>query len=150
MAPYRLSNLLMPAVQHPSPHISGCSCSMRFWISSAVGKSHGLPAPVSFAPTVWPLELSEEYGHSIAVDPYEEEPLSRTGCGRPCQSLPLSERQAVLLYLEGTKPRRRAEREMLNIAMEKLREFYLALQDATEAMALLHTHQVFGGMISEP
>lgn len=113
-------------------------------------KSHGLTGASDFAPTVWSLELSEEYGHPIAVDPYEEEPLCENRLRQALSKLAPSERQAVLLYLEGTKPRRRAEREMLNIAMEKLREFYLALQDATEAMALLHTHQVFGGMISEP
>ena len=95
-------------------------------------KSHGLTGASAFAPAVWSLELSEEYGHPIAVDPYEEEPLCEKRLRQALSKLAPSERQAVILYLEGTKPRRRAEREMLNIAMEKLREFYLALQDATE------------------
>lgn len=95
-------------------------------------KPHGFTAAGLSSPVVWSLELSEEFGYQIAADSCEEDLLCESRLRQALSRLDFPERQAVILYLDGINPRRRAERDVLNAAMKKLREFYLALQCTAE------------------
>ena len=95
-------------------------------------KPHGFTAVGLSSPVVWSLEFSEEFGYQIAADSPEEDLLREKRLRQALSRLEPSERHAVILYLDGIRPRRKVERNMLNAAMDKLREFYLALQCTAE------------------
>lgn len=96
-------------------------------------RPHGFTAVGLSSPVVWSLELSEECGYQIAADSHEEDLLCEKRLRQALSRLDPSERQAVILYLDGIRPKQRAERDMLDTAMKKLREFYLALHRTAES-----------------
>ena len=52
---------------------------------------------------------------------------------RPLSRLEPQERQAIVLYLDGKRPVRRAEKCSFQTALDKLRDYYLAVQYVPQA-----------------
>ncbi len=75
------------------------------------------------------VEYADEFACPLAVSSIEkEEGASRLR--RALARLEPREREVVILYLDGTHPRKKAQRAAFDSAKIKLREFYLALQFA--------------------
>lgn len=91
-------------------------------------KMYGLTAFDRFGTSVWSLELAEERGFPMAEDPFEDLQENEMHLRQALSRLDPQERQAVLLYLDGVKPARKAEKCSFHAALDKLREFYLAAQ----------------------
>ena len=70
------------------------------------------------------VEYDEERGFPLAAPEYSE-PVSDLRLQRALSRLEPQERHAVVLYLEGNRPRRK-QRDSFLSAIEKLRAFYLA------------------------
>lgn len=90
-------------------------------------KPHGMMACESFIPSVLSLDLSEEYGFPAAAESdSDEDPIREKRLRQALARLEPQERRAVLDYLEGMKPARKAEKNNFDAALEKLRDFYLS------------------------
>ena len=86
-----------------------------------------------FGTSVWSLELAEERGFPLAEDPFEDHQESDIHLRQALSRLEPQERQAVLLYLDGVKPVRKAEKCSFHAALDKLRDYYLAVQYVPQA-----------------
>ena len=97
-------------------------------------KPHGMVPQGCTCPSVWSLEfLGEDRLPSDAEDKKEEQEWEQEKRLRQALArLDPQERQAVILYLEGAKPARKAEKSCFDTAMDKLREFYLTTQYAAQ------------------
>ena len=94
---------------------------------------HGLKACGNFAPGVLPLDLSEEYGlPAAAKTDSDDDRLRERRLRQVLARLEPQERRAVLDYLEGMKPARKAEKNNFDAALEKLRDFYLSVYRTTQ------------------
>ena len=96
-------------------------------------KPHGLAAFDRFGTSVWSLELAEEYGFSLVEASFEEQQDSELHLRQALSRLEPQERQAIVLYLDGKRPVRRAEKCSFQTALDKLRDYYLAVQYAPQA-----------------
>ena len=70
------------------------------------------------------VEYDEERGFPLAAPEYSE-PVPNLRLRQALSRLEPQERQVVVLYLEGERPRRN-QRDSFHSALEKLREFYLS------------------------
>ena len=97
-------------------------------------KPHGMVPQGCTCPSVWSMEfLGEDRLPSDAEDKKEEQEWEQEKRLRQALArLDPQERQAVILYLEGAKPARKAEKSCFDTAMDKLREFYLTTQYAAQ------------------
>lgn len=87
----------------------------------------------NFAPGVLPLDLLEEYGLPAAAETdSDDDRLRERRLRQALARLEPQERRAVLDYLEGTKPARKAEKNNFDAALEKLRDFYLSAYRTTQ------------------
>lgn len=96
-------------------------------------KPHGLAAFDRFGTSVWSLELAEEYGFSLVETSFEEQQDSELHLRQALSRLEPQERQAIVLYLDGKRPVRRAEKCSFQTALDKLRDYYLAVQYVPQA-----------------
>lgn len=96
-------------------------------------KPHGLAAFDRFGTSVWSLELAEEYGFSLVEASFEEQQDSELHLRQALSRLEPQERQAIVLYLDGKRPVRRAEKCSFQTALDKLRDYYLAVQYVPQA-----------------
>ena len=80
-------------------------------------------------PTLYSVEYSEELGHPLRI-PINEDVDVNDRLRRALSHLEPDEREAVLLYLEGAKPRRKAEKSAFASALDKLKTYYTAAQMA--------------------
>lgn len=90
-------------------------------------KPHGITACENFAPSILSLDLSEDYSLPIAAmlgsnDDMLREKRLRQALAR----LEPQERCAVLDYLDGLEPTRKAQRTGFDTALQKLRNYYLS------------------------
>ena len=93
----------------------------------------GHTPPWNFAPGVLPLDLSEEYGLPAAAETdSDDDRLRERRLRQALARLEPQERRAVLDYLEGMKPARKAEKNNFDAALEKLRAFYLSAYRTTQ------------------
>ncbi len=89
----------------------------------------GLTALKGARPTIYSAEYTEELGHPLRV-PINEDVDINDRLRRALSRLEPDEREAVLLYLEGSKPRKKAEKSSFTSALDKLRIYYTAAQMA--------------------
>lgn len=97
-------------------------------------KPHGMVPQGCACPSAWSLELLGEDRFPLdAEDKKEEQEREQEKRLRQALAhLDPQERQAVILYLEGVNPARKAEKSCFETAMDKLREFYLTTQYAVQ------------------
>lgn len=89
----------------------------------------GMTGMGTAAPQFYSVELGEELGHPLPAPSREESDSVRDHRLRQAMSrLEPRERAVVILYLDGVKPQRRAQKSEFESALEKLRDFYLAAQ----------------------
>ena len=74
-----------------------------------------------------------EYGFSLVEASFEEQQDSELHLRQALSRLEPQERQAIVLYLDGKRPVRRAEKCSFQTALDKLRDYYLAVQYAPQA-----------------
>lgn len=92
-------------------------------------KPCGMTGKSEPAPQFCSVELREELGYPIPAPSQEEaDSLNNLRLRQAMSRLEPRERAVVVLYLEGTRPRRRAQIADFESALEKLRDFYLATQ----------------------
>lgn len=127
------SNLSTPVGPILSKSISGQNCSTPILDIKERHKPHGLAAFDRFGTSVWSLELAEEYGFSLVEASFEEQQDSELHLRQALSRLEPQERQAIVLYLDGKRPVRRAEKCSFQTALDKLRDYYLAVQYAPQA-----------------
>ena len=92
-------------------------------------KPYGMTGMGEPAPQFCSVELREELGYPIPAPTHEEtDSLYNSRLHQAMSRLKPQERAVVILYLDGAKPRRKAQIADFESAMEKLREFYLTAQ----------------------
>lgn len=78
-------------------------------------------------PVMLSVEFAEETGCPFPAPQRDCEPVcSRSRLQRALDSLEPQEREVVVMYLDGGRPRRKAQCSSLNAAFDKLRDFYAA------------------------
>lgn len=92
-------------------------------------KPYGMTGVGKPAPQFCSVELREDLGYPIPAPVHEEtDSLYNSRLRQAMSRLKPQERAVVILYLDGTKPRRKAQIADFESALEKLREFYLSAQ----------------------
>lgn len=92
---------------------------------------HGITGMGVPAPQFYSVELSEELGHPLSA-PAQEMDDGSYRLRHAMSRLEPQERAVVILYLDGIKPRRRAQISEFESALDKLRDFYLTAWAARE------------------
>lgn len=87
-------------------------------------KPHGVTGMDVSMPQFCSVELSEELGHPISA-PTQEMDDSSCRLRQAMSRLDPQERAVVILYLDGIKPRRKAQITEFESALDKLRNFYM-------------------------
>lgn len=91
-------------------------------------KTCGMTGTAVPQPQIYSVELSEEMGYPLPAPSCEgEDAIRNRRLHQVLAQLEPGEREVVILYLEGVRPKRRARKRDFNSALEKLRGFYLDL-----------------------
>lgn len=92
-------------------------------------RPHGLTGTGSVKPQCWSVELREELGFPLSAPAHEEfEDIRNHRLRQAMSRLQPQERAVIILFMDGVKPRKKAEITQLETVLGKLRDLYLTIQ----------------------